>query len=174
MNNVTNEQFEKAYKDKDNLGIINYVCSKYYKFLPLGNDAKDEIKACGQRALWKCLAKHIEGKQKFTSSLYRFVNWECKALAQKLRRQNKNFSQIPVETKMSLCEKHKFSYRNMVDTRVLTEGLMLLDPDSKKLIEDYYLNNKTYNEISVENGYSTETARKRVKNAINKLKELCV
>lgn len=55
------------------------------------------------------------------------------------------------------------------DVEVSLEGLL---PAEKKLIEDRFLNEKTYDEISRELGIQPENTRQRVSRALKKLKSL--
>lgn len=81
---IPNIEFETAYQNIDNKKIINSFYKKYRKRLSV-----DEIKSCGLIALWKCLQCHDSSKQKFTTSLYRFMTWEC---LQELKKKYKTFN----------------------------------------------------------------------------------
>ena len=69
---VSLEEFEKARSNSDNQRIINLVCSKYVNKL-----SPEVLQQCGDYALWECLRSHDDSIQKFTSSLYRYVHWNC-------------------------------------------------------------------------------------------------
>lgn len=68
---ITNDEFNIAYKNEDNIKIINSF-SKKFKNLTF-----EEITTCGMLAVWKTLQDHDTTKGKFTNSLYRFMYWEC-------------------------------------------------------------------------------------------------
>ena len=70
---ISDKEFEEAYKNTDNRNMIRMVCASFSNTL-----SSDILESCGMLALWKCLRSHDEKYgQKFTSSLYRFVRWEC-------------------------------------------------------------------------------------------------
>jgi hypothetical protein len=70
---VTNEEFETALKDTDNIKIMRKACQPFSDILSNG-----ERKSCQLEALWKTLQKYHDGLQiKFTTSLYNHVKWEC-------------------------------------------------------------------------------------------------
>ena len=70
---ISDREFEEAYKNPDNRNMIRMVCSSFSNTL-----SPDILESCGMLALWKCLRSHDEKYgQNFTSSLYRFVRWEC-------------------------------------------------------------------------------------------------
>src|SRR5262245_45103905 len=71
---VSNAEFEAALADRDNQNIIKGVTSRYKKQL----DA-DDLYTCGLNALWRALQSHDPAyEQKFTTTLFRFVHWECR------------------------------------------------------------------------------------------------
>ena len=50
MNNVTNDEFKEAFKNLDNIRIMNKVCSRYRATIPY-----EEIERCKMIALWQAL-----------------------------------------------------------------------------------------------------------------------
>ena len=79
---ISDEEFKAAYTNTDNKNIIKKVISKYDKII-----SPDNLESCGDNALWRTLQSHDESyEQKFTTSLYRFCEWECK---RELRRNNR-------------------------------------------------------------------------------------
>ena len=47
-NDISDEQFDEALKNKDNLRIMNSVCSRYRKSIPY-----DELERCKMVSLWQ-------------------------------------------------------------------------------------------------------------------------
>lgn len=69
---ISNSEFEEAYKNPDHFKLL---CSYIRKFK--GSLTKEEIMQCGRIALWKALQSHDYSKQKFTTSICYFMNFEC-------------------------------------------------------------------------------------------------
>lgn len=81
---VSDQEYQKAYNCLDNIKIIKRVTRKYKAILN-----PDELESCGMQGLWEALANHVDGMgQKFTTSLYTYVNWRCMNQV----RNNKKFS----------------------------------------------------------------------------------
>jgi hypothetical protein len=169
---ITSEQFQEAYgsltatpdqltdKQKDNRNVISKVGSKYSGLL-----TDDELKSCGLNALWRCLSYHEDGRgKKFTTSLWTFLEWEY-------RRELKKKKQKTVKT-VSLSD-HDFPLSvSNEDCLALKECIEMLDPDHKLLINQYYSENRTMEEIGRINGYSKEAARQKINKAVSQLREL--
>lgn len=68
---ITNEEFNIAYANEDNIKLINSFNKKFRTL------SFEEITTCGMLALWRALQDHDPLQGKFTSSLYNFMRWEC-------------------------------------------------------------------------------------------------
>lgn len=68
---ITNELFEAQLTENNK--VINYILNRYRGAIP-----SEELKQCGHLGLWKALQKHNPSfKTKFTTSICRYVRWEC-------------------------------------------------------------------------------------------------
>lgn len=158
---VTNEEFEQAYTNKDNRLIIRSVTSMFANVIP-----EDELVSCGLNALWRCLSQHQSSYgQKFTTSLWRFTNWECLRELKNIQRTKKslNIDNINVSTKQV---SENLSH--------LRECMTLLSESNKQLIQEYYLDKRTMEEIGKLHGYSKEAARQKINRAVIELRKLCL
>lgn len=151
---ISNEEYERAYNNKDNRKIINKVTSRYVKQL----DSHDR-QSCGLIALWRCLENHQDiYKQKFTSSLWRFVHWECRReLRKKNRKKQLQYVLVP--------ELDYVAQKNTDETNV-QECIMSLGEQHREMLKDYFYENKTMQEIADSRGFSKETARQKINKAI--------
>lgn len=158
---VTNEEFNQAYADKDNINIIRAVCSKYRKQL-----TEDELRSCGMIALWQTLASHRpEYNTKFTSSLWRWLHWECCREIDGHKKTRKEYSDV------NLC----FFKNDSVEKRAyVVDCLSKLPKDDRKIIKQRFLLNMTFEDIGKANRFSKEKARQRFLCSIQKLKEVCL
>lgn len=175
MKSVSDEAFFNAYgaigtpekllteEQKNNRSIIYKVINKYRRYFEF-----DELVSFGLVGMWRALASHIDGKgNKFTTSLWRFVDWECK-------RQYRN------KTKRKKVI-HTVSIDNLeVEDKIIDGDLFYLHeklselPDlDKQILTEYYLEGYTMQEIGDKNGYSKEAARQKIKKALVKLNEKC-
>lgn len=157
---ISNKEFEDALANKDNARLINHITNQYAKLL-----TKDVRKTCGLFALWRALQSYDPSfGQKFTSSLYRFVHWECRReLANQGNVQRKHSLKSAVSSDdLASIENKEF----------LNHFIELLPANNRSILKAYYFDNLSLVDIGRVNGYTKETARKRVKEAVEKLKEI--
>lgn len=158
---MTNEEYELIKNDINNIKVINKVCSKYK------NLSKEELESCGLKGLLRCIKCHKEGMQKFTTSLWRFVDWECKRRLREIKNFYKHsFAQLST-INIEFPEK-----RNNFLAIEIRDCLNQLKPQEKSLLEDYFLKNMTMEEISKRDGLSKETVRQKLKRSMSKFKRL--
>jgi RNA polymerase sigma factor (sigma-70 family) len=166
---VTDEEFRQALANKDNEKVIKSVLSRYYSIIPA-----EDLEACGLEALWRCLGYHKEGKgNKFTTSLWTFTNWECKRLLKKIRRQASTHT-VNIST---IETKEKFEVPVPLDNPDvvhLRECITMLKPGDRELIQQYYFDRHTMEEIGNLHGYSKEAARQKINGALQELRKCCV
>ena len=148
--------YNEAYKNKDNQKIIQSVLSKYRRQLD-----KDTLKSCGLNALWRCLQSHSDNfKTKFTSSLWRFVNWECKKELQTLAR-----------TKYKSTELYDIPIEETSFT-IFDELHGLLPPEYCKIVKLRFEHGMTLREIGKVFGYTKESARLKLQHALKQIKQV--
>jgi RNA polymerase sigma factor (sigma-70 family) len=149
---VSNEEYESALKNKDNIMIMHSAGSSFITVLD-----EDEIHRCKLIALWEALQAWRPNRgSKFTAFLYQRVYWECLKC---VKFNNKN-RDVQVE----------FIDREVLPDTPIEEVLEILPDDLQDIIKKRYVYGMTLREIGDEHGYSYETARKKLKKASNCMK----
>jgi len=144
---ISNEEYENALKNNDNLMIMHSAGSCFLNTLD-----RDEIHRCKLMALWEALkAWRPERGRKFTAFLYQRVCWEC---LKSIHYQNK----------------HRVVQMETIDPEIqqatpLHELLDGLSTELKDMMEKRYIHRMTLREIGDEYGYCYETVRKRLQKA---------
>jgi len=147
MGEITNEEYEKALNNHDNMMIMNSVGSRFLQTLD-----EDEIHRCKLMALWEALKTwKPERGRKFTAFLYQRVYWEClKSIAYN----NKHRTiQIP---HIEQCVSPKTSMYELLDG---------FPHDLQDMLEKRCVHKMTLREIGDEYGCCYETIRKKLKKA---------
>lgn len=152
---MTNEEFAAAYCLEDNRRVIAKALKAYERSL-----SEDDLLECGMVALWRTLQKHRpELGQKFTTSLYRFVNWECLNLVRRAKREKVVYLPEVVA--------------EVVDNSSgIEEYLSRLTSADRDLVRWYYLEGHTIVEIGRRIGLSKEATRKRIGRAFQNLRDI--
>ena len=157
-NDISDEQFDEALKNKDNLRIMNSVCSRYRKSIPY-----DELERCKMVALWQALeAFDPNGGKKFTSFLYTRTDWECKRQISAINKKRKSNSLEFHESLYVLANKNSVEIEDIINK---------LSPKFNKVINQRFFYSMTMEEIAKENNYSRETARLYIIQALDKIKQ---
>jgi len=153
---VNNQIYNDAYENLDNQKIISAVLSKYR-----GRLDEDTLKHCGLNALWRCLQNHNENLgTKFTSSLWRFVHWECRKELQTLARSKYKpveLVEIPI---------------NYESINIFDDLPNFLDQEHCKIVELRFIHGMTLKEIGKEFGYTKEAARQKLNYALDRIKDM--
>jgi RNA polymerase sigma factor (sigma-70 family) len=119
-----------------------------------------------QTALLKCLENHDDSYgQKFTTSLYRFTVWECRRFLRN-RRNTLSLSSVP-ELSVTVCDRHE-------DVEHILECLDLISESDRSLVEQRFIMGMTLREIGALRGYTRQTAMKKVRRAVARLKRVCL
>jgi RNA polymerase sigma factor (sigma-70 family) len=163
---VTDAEFRQALSDKNNKNIINSVLSHYYNIIP-----QDDLESCGLDALWRCLGYHQADKgNKFTTSLWKFTTWECRRKLKEIRRHTLhrvvNISTIEKDDKFDIPEP-----KQNPDIEHLRECINLLPFKDKQIIQEYYFDRYTMEQIGQLHNYSKEAASQKINKAVNKLRK---
>lgn len=159
MSEITSKTIETAYADSDNFNIIKSVTRQYARVL-----TKDEQENCGLYALWHTLEKHRNdhpSKQKFTTSLWRHTHWECQTTVRQLKR-----------TVSLDAIGDRPARQDTEATTTARDCLAELPKKYRRLLEQYYLQNMSLEEVGTANGFSRETARTLITRAKRKLRRL--
>ena len=142
-----NRNIDEAVKNIDYKRIMDKVCSKYNRYVD-----EDDMSSIRLHTLWQCLNKFDpERKVKFTTFLYQQLTF---AIKNHLKRQRREYTNIPFAV----------AQRGGLDVDV---ALLDMPREMSDLLEQKYVSKMTMSEIGEANGYSRETARRRLKKAVD-------
>ncbi len=183
---VTNEEFKLHYyggdteeskkSASDNRNVLKSVVNRYRQL------NQDERRCCAMKAMWKCLASHEWGRQKLTTSLFRFANWECLNELRLRKSQSDSrltLSELPLVQRHVSIETQDGPPEDCEDAHGRLEMIRehmarLPEKWQRTVIQQYYFENLTHEEIGFRNGgYSKEKARLRLEDAMLQLRDLC-
>ena len=143
---ITSEQIENVVADPTNARTIGAIKARYR------NLHVDTLTSCIYTGAWKCLQKFDPSYgQSFSSSLFRFINWEC------LRESRRWLSYTDVADVDRLDD-------TATNTIIVTEYLDMLDDFTRGVIIDRYMYGYTLQVIGDKYGYS----KTGIKNIINR------
>lgn len=181
---VPDEEFEAAYYGgadeasrraaADNRNVIKAVLKKYSKQLP-----EEDLEACGLVAMWKALQYHRDTfGQKFTTSLHRFADWECKRELRRAtggRGKHRPPPRVPLadvpDPRPSFTEAEDLAD----DLSHVRECVDLLPEEwQRTVIRQYYLDGMTMTQVGLANGCSKESARQKIRRSVEALREICL
>ena len=144
--------FEEAHKSIDNKRIMDKVASKYSRIID-----PDELESLKLITLWECTKNYDPSRNmKFTSYLYQQLGYKIKNTIKKLSRE---FTNSSIESPS--LPKENFD--------ILVDGL---SPEAQSILKQKFLKNMTMEEIGTANGYSRETARRKVKKALTQFQKI--
>ena len=148
------DKIENYLKNPDVVNIMNAVSNKYSKSIDL-----DEIDSIKMLTLWKCIEKYDPDRgAKFTSYLYQQLSFAFKNELKK-KKQMWYRDNAQIDTIISNNDDHD----SHIEFRDTISGL---PEDVSTILRQRFLGNMTMVEIAKANGYSRETARRRLKTAI--------
>ena len=147
------DKIENYLKNPDVVNIMNAVSNKYSKSIDF-----DEIDSIKMLTLWKCIEKYDPDRgAKFTSYLYQQLSFAFKnELKKKKQMWYRDNAQIDIISNNDDHDSH-------IEFRDTISGL---PEDVSTILRQRFLGNMTMVEIAKANGYSRETARRRLKTAI--------
>jgi RNA polymerase sigma factor (sigma-70 family) len=150
------KDIENYLKDKNILNIMNKVSFPYKN-----NIDHDEIDSIKMDILWNCIKKYDSTRgSKFTSYLYQQLSF---AFRSRVKKKKREYSSDYVEDNTP-CLKTQ-SDMNCYD---ILEGL---PQDISYIIKQRFMENMTMKEIGSANGYSRETARRKLLKAVKICRE---
>lgn len=153
---MTNNTFETALKNKDNLRIINNLKKRYSKWI---ND-EEELNSRIMYALWRALEKFDDKKGcKFTSYLYRGLKIEFNNFITGHRKHRKKYKSI---------DKIEIPYHIKEDE--FHDIISILPKDLALILEYRIIYNMTLTEIAKIIKCSHETVRRNITKALLILK----
>jgi RNA polymerase sigma factor (sigma-70 family) len=155
MDNIE-KKFEDLWNDSNVQNIMNKVSNRYNRKIDL-----DDLESIKMDVLWKCIDKHDPSKSKFTSYLYQQLTY---AMKNKLKKKSNEFN-------CDSIEKQDDKYQSKLKVIDAVSGL---DQEAINILSQRFYDNMTMAEIGKLNGYSRETARRRLKSAIKYCQESCL
>jgi RNA polymerase sigma factor (sigma-70 family) len=148
------KNIETYLSDPNIKGIIATVSNKFSRAID-----RDEISSISMCTLWRCINKYDNSRgAKFTSYLYQQLVY---AFKNELKKRKTEFSSESFEKAFS--EEDKTQVFDIMES---------LPSSMKDVLKQRYFGNMTMTEIADENGYSRETARRRLKKAISLCKNI--
>lgn len=161
---VSDDQFKTAMSTGDNVNIIRKVTSRYASVIH-----PDDLYTCGLNALWRTLQCHDpKYNQKFTTSLYRFVEWECQ---RELRKKRTKVLSMCVPLEQATQENISCETIPSTDHEFVQETISQMDPEDQEIIRFCLLEGRSLRDASRKFGYSKQVARRRKNDALRRLKE---
>lgn len=150
-------KFEDKWNDPSVQSIMAKVSGRYRKNIDV-----DDIDSIKMDTLWSCVERFDPSRgAKFTSYLYQQLSYAFKNKVKKKKFQFSNVADL---------EKVDIDFENYMNVK---EFLVGLDEELIEVIEQRFYKNMTMIEIGQVNGYSRETARRRVQKAVKICKDMC-
>jgi len=147
--------FEEKWESSDVQNIMNKVANRYRTAIDF-----DDLESIKMQTLWRCIDRYDPDKgTKFTSYLYQQLSF---AFKNKLKKKRKEYN---VDTLESVDRK----IQNAMEVKDMITGL---DPEHADILNKRFYYNMTMQEIGTSNGYSRETARRRLKAALKICKKM--
>ena len=155
-------------------GIIYKVFNQYKRSIDT-----DELNSLKMLTLWNCVKKYDPTKgTQFTSFLYQHLTFACKNELKKKRREHacEHIEQYTNKHDVKFCghgqraavwgESSHYDHMLGGYSREMHDMIDGLPPEISKVLKQRFVYSMTMNEIGDANGYSRETARRRLINAI--------
>jgi RNA polymerase sigma factor (sigma-70 family) len=158
-----NLTMEEALQNKEFKRIIHSASAKYVKYLD-----PDDLHSLQMVTLWECLEKYDEtAKMKFVTYLYTKIGYAIKNLIKKNKRN-------PFYTENThLLEDSSIGASSIVRNKARVHQALFNSSDTdRELLEQRFYSNMTIKEIGEKNGYSKETARRKIQQALKKCEVL--
>tara|TARA_R100000008_G_scaffold84430_2_gene71794 strand:+ start:9977 stop:10444 length:468 start_codon:yes stop_codon:yes gene_type:complete len=153
---MDNKKFEEYWTSSDIQNIMNKVANRYKNSIDF-----DEIESIKMQTVWKCIDKYDPDRgTKFTSYLYQQLTF---ALKNKIKKKRMEFN-VDIVDDVDRKQQERMEVQDI---------LMGLDPEDRDVLNKRYYHNMTMLEIGNSNGYSRETARRRLKKALKICQKNC-
>jgi len=164
MKTVTDKELREALNNRDNINVMNKICSKYTEII-----CYEELKRCRLISLWEALKSYdpSKGKCKFTSFLCNRLFWEIQKQLYEINKRKR----LPKSDSASILISEICQSKESFDKLEIDEIFENLDDNSKEILFKRFYESKTAKEIGQDNGYGRETARRRINEALEKLKQ---
>ena len=166
-NNIDNRNVDEYLKDPNVLNIMSSVCNRYSKNIDI-----DQIDSIKLNTLWECIKKYDPSKgAKFTSFLYQMLDYSFK---NELKKKRKEWATESIDSLYGGGRTgpsgRKSNFINSDNACSMPKNnIELFDGLSKEISQiliQKYIYNMTMVEIGKNNGYSRETARRKLAKAV--------
>ena len=148
------DKIDELLKDPNIVNIMNAVSNRYNRSID-----RDEIDSIKMITLWKCIDKYDASRgAKFTSYLYQQLSFAYKNELKKKKQM------LYLDSLQLDFIKSDSVYRD--SSGEFMDVLSGLPKDVSDILKQRYIGNMTMVEIAKANGYSRETARRRLKRAV--------
>ncbi len=156
---MTPTTFEEAIKNPDNNKIMNSVIRRF------NNQISGRVlEQCKMLGLWKALKSHdFSQKRKFTTSLYKFVLWEC---LKEIR------SKTLLKTKKDKLDEyiHLNSFDNPPQINLPLNIMEKLSSYDRELLYDRFYLSLTYKEMGEQRGTSKQVVNHRLRKVLQDIR----
>jgi RNA polymerase sigma factor (sigma-70 family) len=144
-----NKSIEECLADNSIISIMRTVEGRYKNSIDV-----DDLSSVSYETLWRCIDKFDTSRNaKFTSYLYQQLNF---AFKNQLKRDSKNKSFATDNIEKCFSETVKMEAMDIINS---------MPDDLGTVLRQRFIDNMTIQEIGNANGYSRETARRRIKKA---------
>ena len=151
------QKFEEHWTSSDIQNIMNKVSNRYRNAIDF-----DDLESIKMQTLWKCMDKYEPDRgTKFTSYVYQQLSFAYK---NKIKKKRREFNVDIVDG----------ADRKQQERMEVHEILLGLAPEDRDILNKRYYHNMTMLEIGRSNGYSRETARRRLKKALKTCQKNCI
>lgn len=173
---VRDQEYEAALKNQDNVKVLHGVAANYRNVL-----SEDELRGCALKALWRALQGHrsVFG-QKFTTSLHRFMRWECNREAGGRRRV---VSRCPAKSRpqqvrlnielLAEPDCRQLTAEDVEEMDHVQTRMALLPEEHREILKQHYLDGMGINDICAARSLSREAVRRRLRRAMDALRRVC-
>ncbi len=168
---INNTTFNEAYENLDNLRIMSSAISSSGTTCIL---TMEELEGCKLIALWKTLqtwSKEAFPNVKFTTFLFKHVRWQCYFQAHVATKYYKHHKSL-VDNNEYVGQKEDIDNYDIEDRLAIDDALENVPDKFLDIIEQRFYKEMTLKEIGKANGYSHETARAHIDNAVSSIKKL--
>jgi RNA polymerase sigma factor (sigma-70 family) len=151
-----NRTIEECLNDTSIKSIMRTVEGRYKNAID-----QDDLSSVSHETLWRCIDKFDPSREtKFTSYLYQQLNY---AFKNQLKRDSRNKSYATDNIEKSTCDDVRLEVMDIISS---------MPEDLGSVLHQRFICNMTIQEIGDSNGYSRETARRRIKKAFRKCREI--
>lgn len=152
-NQISNEDYNKAYKNVEHKKIASAIFAKYGKSLN-----KDEYKECYFMGLWEALRNFNPTKNtKFTTFLHLNIVWEIQDTLLKKKKEKRKYI-----TNANL---------GIYFSKERTNLMECLTDEEMELYHERYIENKSIREMSKEKSVSPVTLLNKIKKIKERIRE---